>query len=233
VVAAAALVREEWPLAQAVPQRLLWVNTVRYAGDIAIAALRYGEAREADTQSWTEVPFGGRDHGEPGRALPWDPECPVEIPNTVVRIQGSIDRLDLRRARGAVRVTDYKTGRCPPRAEQIVIRGGAELQRALYALACRQLLPDCATVVARLLYLVGEPRAVPLGNLDDALRQISEFVALSCQSLLRGMALPGQDRDGEADELRLAMPASPSYQRRKRSAFAKSAGRLSTLWDAR
>jgi hypothetical protein len=42
----------------------------------------------------------------------------------------------------AVRVTDYKTGTPPKNAARIVIGGGAELQRALYALACRQLLDE-------------------------------------------------------------------------------------------
>jgi hypothetical protein len=157
----------------------------------------------------------------------------VEIPKTGVRIQGTIDRLDLRRARNAVRVTDYKTGSCPAKADLIVIRGGAELQRSLYALACRQLLPDCAHVVARLLYLAGEPREVRLQDLDGALQEISAFVALTCEFLTRGVALPGQDADAAENDLWLAMPASPSYLRRKRSAFAKAAGRLAGFWDAR
>jgi hypothetical protein len=198
-----------------------------------MAALRFGETREADTQSWTEVPFGGSSPLGVGRPLPWDPALVVEIPKTGIRIQGTIDRLDLRRTRSAVRVTDYKTGSCPPKADLIVIRGGAELQRSLYALACRQLLPDCPRVVARLFYLAGEPREVRLQDLDGALQQISEFVALACEFLTRGGALPGQDADAAENDLRLAMPASPSYLRRKRSHFAKAAGRLAEFWDAR
>jgi PD-(D/E)XK nuclease superfamily len=230
---AAEIVREQWPLEQPVPPRLLWTNTVRHAAQIAVAALRFGETREADTQSWTEVPFGGGSPVRAERPLPWDPALAVEIPGTGIRIQGTIDRLDLRRVPSAVRVTDYKTGACPPKAELIIIRGGAELQRSLYALACRQLLPDCAHIVARLLYLAGEPREVRLQDLDAALQQISEFAALACAFLTRGVALPGQDADAAQNDLRLAMPASPSYLRRKRSAFAKAAGRLAGFWDAR
>jgi hypothetical protein len=233
VLGAAEIVREQWPLEQPVPPRLLWTNTVRHAAQIAVAALRFGETREADTQSWTEVPFGGGSPVRAERPLPWDPARAVEIPATGIRIQGTIDRLDLRRVRSAVRVTDYKTGACPPKAELIIIRGGAELQRSLYALACRQLLPDCAHIVARLLYLAGEPREVRLQDLDAALQQISEFAALACAFLTRGVALPGQDADAAQNDLRLAMPASPSYLRRKRSAFAKAAGRLAGFWDAR
>jgi hypothetical protein len=230
---AAEIVREKWPLEQPVPPGLLWTNTVRHATEIALAALRFGETREADTQSWTEVPFGGLSPQGSERPLPWDPALAVEIPSTGVRIQGTIDRLDLRRAKQAVRVTDYKTGACPPKADLIVIRGGAELQRSLYALACRQLLPDFAHVLARFLYLAGEPREVRLQDLDGALQQISEFVALACEFLTRGAALPGQDADAPANDLRLAMPASPSYLRRKKSALAKASGRLAKFWDAR
>ena len=206
---------------------------MRHAAEIAAAALRFGETRETDTQSWTEVPFGGLILPGAARPLPWDPALAVEIPSTGVRIQGTIDRLDLRRIKQAVRVTDYKTGSSPPKAELIVIRGGAELQRSLYALACRQLLPDCSHVVARLLYLAGEPREVRLQDLDGALKLISEFVALACEFLTRGAALPGQDADAAENDLRLAMPASPSYLRRKKSALAKASGRLAKFWDAR
>jgi hypothetical protein len=230
---AAEIVRDTWPLQQPVPPRLLWTNTVRHAAEIAAAALRFGETRETDTQSWTEVPFGGLIPPGAARPLPWDPALAVEIPRTGVRIQGTIDRLDLRRIKQAVRVTDYKTGSSPPKAELMVIRGGAELQRSLYALACRQLLPDCSHVVARLLYLAGEPREVRLQDLDGALKLISEFVALACEFLTRGAALPGQDPDAAENDLRLAMPASPSYLRRKKSALAKASGRLAKFWDAR
>jgi hypothetical protein len=233
VYAAADTIREKWPLEQPVPPWLLWTNTVRHGAQIAITALKFGETRESDTQSWTEVPFGEGIQADPERLLPWNPALAVAIPGTSVHIRGTIDRLDLRRSRGAVRVTDYKISSCPPKAEQIVVRGGAELQRSLYALACRQLLPDCANVVARLLYLEGEPREVKLPNLDAALQQISEFVVVACDSLNRGVAVPGQDADGEHNDLRLAMPASPAYLRRKRAAFARSAGRLASFWNAR
>ena len=58
-------------------------------------------------------------------------------------------------------------------------------------------------------------------DLDAALAQISEFVACACDFLTRGVALPGPDADNPQNDLRLAMPASPGYQRRKRSAFAQ------------
>jgi hypothetical protein len=205
---------------------------VALAGQIAAAALKFGRTAETDTQSWTEVPFGGADLRDVTRSMPWDSTRAVQIPGTDIRIQGSIDRLDLRRMKNAVRVTDYKTGAMPPRAEKIVIRGGAELQRSLYALACQQLLPDYTNITARLLYLGDTPRDFKLVDLHGALRQISEFVTCACASLESGKAPPGLDADSPYNDLRLAMPASPAYQRRKRSAFAKSAGRLASFWNA-
>jgi hypothetical protein len=124
---AADAVREEWPLQRPVPPRVLWGNTVAYGARMAIAALKAGETDQPDTKSWTEVPFGNERRADVMRDLPWDPSVPIVIPRTNVRIQGIIDRLDLRRGAGAVRVTDYKTGKIPLRAEEIVISGGAEL----------------------------------------------------------------------------------------------------------
>lgn len=103
--AAVVIVRDTWPLERPVPPRLLWTNTVEHGARMAVAALTE-EITQADTKSWTEVPFGGVQLVSVERDLPWDASIPVLIPNTNVRIQGAIDRLDLRSASGAVRVTD-------------------------------------------------------------------------------------------------------------------------------
>ena len=52
---------------------------------------------------------------EPGRAGAWAMGSvdSRDLPGTAISIQGAIDRLDLRAASGAVRVTDYKTGKPP------------------------------------------------------------------------------------------------------------------------
>jgi hypothetical protein len=199
---------------------------------MATAALKAGETRQADTKSWTEVPFGNASFSDRRRDLPWDVSIPIVIPGTKVRIQGIIDRLDLRSDAGAVRVTDYKTGKPPPRPEGIVIGGGAELQRALYALACRQLLPDYPQVVARLAYLE-PPLLLPLADLEGALGQISTFVEAACALLMRGIAPPGRDADSGTNDLRLALPASPAYLRRKAAKFAQAGDQISRFWDAR
>jgi hypothetical protein len=115
---AANRVREDWPLQRPVPPGALWSNTVALGERMAIAALQAGETSEADTKSWTEVPFGGGRSFDRRAGLPWDAAIRIIVPGTEIRIQGIIDRLDLRRSAGAVRVTDYKTGKTPPRPEE-------------------------------------------------------------------------------------------------------------------
>jgi hypothetical protein len=113
-----------------------------------------------------------------------------------------------------------------------VIAGGAELQRALYALACRQLLPDCPKVIARLAYL-DPPQVFPLTDLNGALGRISRFVGIACSLLSRGIALSGRDADSSTNDLRLALPASPAYLRRKAAKLGEAGGEISRYWDAR
>jgi PD-(D/E)XK nuclease superfamily protein len=216
-----------------VPPRLLWSNTVDHGARMALTGLNLKEISEPGTRSWTELPFG-QARGLVGAGdRPWDTTVPIEVPGTPIRIRGTIDRLDLRSNGIAVRVTDYKTGQRPKNVNGIVIAGGRELQRALYALACRQLLSGPPRVVARLVYLIDEPLVLPLQNLDEALAQISEFVRLAYATLQRGVALPGPDVYLAYNDLRLALPASPGYERRKRAEFAKAASVLSDFWRAR
>ncbi len=231
--AAVEVVRETWPLEQPVPPRLLWSNTVDHGARMALTGLNLKEISEPGTKSWTELPFGQARGLDVAGDRPWDTTVPIEVPGTPIRIRGTIDRLDLRSAGVAVRVTDYKTGQRPKNVNGIVIAGGQELQRALYALACRQLLSGPPRVVARLVYLIDEPLVLPLQNLDDALAQISEFVGLACATLQRGVAVPGPDVYLPCNDLRLALPASPGYERRKRAEIAKAASPLSNFWRAR
>ena len=56
---------------------------------------------------------------------------------TAIHIGGSIDRLDLAGDETDARVTDYKSGKPPRGAPQL--KGGAELQRCLYAYALKPL----------------------------------------------------------------------------------------------
>ncbi len=231
--AAARFVTASWPLERPVPPHVLWVNTVRQATELSLAGLSFEKFTEAGTRSWTEVPFGEAEgQAATGGDGPWDPSLPVRIPGTPVSIRGKIDRVDLRAAGVAVRVTDYKTGQKPDDAETRILAGGAELQRILYALACRQLLPDTRTIVARLIYLKDQPTQHPLSNLEDIFAQVSQFVVAACTALESGSALPGVAADQRTNDLRLALPASPGYFRRKQKAFQEAARDLARFWDA-
>jgi hypothetical protein len=86
----------------------------------------------------------------------------VNIPGTGIRIGGSIDRLDLAGDRSRARVTDYKSGRLKGRPPQL--KGGAELQRCLYAYAVTVLLAERPQVEAQLLYARKDGQGLQLEN---------------------------------------------------------------------
>ena len=105
-----------------------------------------------------------------------------------------------------------------------MIDGGAELQRVLYALACRQLLPGSPAIRARLIYLKDQPAVFPLLDPDQIFEEVSKFVAAACAALEGGKAVPGVAAELSANDLRLALPVSPGYFRRKRMRFREAAG---------
>jgi hypothetical protein len=222
-----------WPLERPVPPEVLWVNTVRQAAAMALAGLTGERFTESGTRSWTEVPFGEHAHPpEPTNpGWPWDPALRVGVPVTAVAIRGKIDRVDLRAGAIAVRVTDYKTGEQPENATTTDIAGGAELQRVLYGLACRQLLPATSVIRTRLIYLKDEPAIFFLSDLGGAIAQTAGFVNTACDALTRGHSVPGPAAEARFNDLRLALPASPAYFRRKQGAFRAAAGDLVRFWE--
>ncbi|MBW7973555.1 PD-(D/E)XK nuclease family protein [Bradyrhizobium sp. BR 10289] len=224
-------VREDWPLEGQVPPSLLWTNTVDFAASMASVGLLRKEISDTGTRSWTEVPFGQPDDFAVERELPWDPKIPVSVPGTPISLRGTIDRLDLRSDRSAARVTDYKTSAPPKNAGRIVIGGGSELQRALYSLACRQLLED-PRIVARLFYLGGETMVLRLNDIDAAIEQIADFVNAAVEMLSRGVAVHGRSSFDASNDLRLALPASPGYGRRKLVAYNRASEKLARFWSA-
>ncbi|WP_198400070.1 RecB family exonuclease [Bradyrhizobium pachyrhizi] len=225
-------VREVWPIQGQVPPALLWRNTVDFAASLALAGLLRKDIADTETRSWTEVPFGQGEASTVERKLPWDPTRPVVVPGTPVTLRGTIDRLDLRGDLTAVRVTDYKTGDAPQNPGRIVIGGGSELQRALYGLACRQLLDSEPTIVARLLYLRGETIALRLPDLDATIEQISAFINIAVAMIRNGNVALGRDSYDRYNDLRLALPASPGYQRRKLIATNKANEAIARFWSA-
>jgi PD-(D/E)XK nuclease superfamily protein len=234
--AASAAIGAQWPLERSVPPLLLWRHTLAAARNLALKALTLDEAFQPDTRSWTELAFGREEHNmDPAADLPWSPSAEVIIPGTGIRIRGKIDRLDFNRARNGVRVTDYKTGAEPPKADEIVLGGGAELQRVLYAIAARQLVPDNPRVIARLVFLGDdEPKPHRLLNGDQAIAEISAHVSAASDLLRRGVALPGPDAREEWNDFRLALPAAPAtYFQIKQAAFGRAFGDFARIWSAR
>ncbi len=237
VAAAAQTVQRAWPAHTNVPPPMLWRHTVRQAAEMAIAGLDYKPMKEPGTRSYTEVTFGGAEREEaPTITPPWDPSLPVVLPGTDIRINGSIDRLDLRPNLEAIRVTDYKTGRRPRKPEEMIVDHGAELQRVIYALACRALLSDPeAQIVTRLIYLRRPVKGYTLQDPDRTINLIAEWVALARRALESGTVYAGiRDNDfSRHRQARLALPAARIvYLRRKRDAIRAAAGPdLTRHWD--
>jgi hypothetical protein len=225
-------VREQWPLLRSVPPKLLWEHTLRGSRQLAKEALTF-EARSPNTRYWTEVPFG-QEKEQPGE-WPWDPRTTVSVPGANVAIRGSIDRVDCSGEGPRVQVTDYKTGAAPGRANKLVLGGGAELQRVIYAVAIRALLPAAPQVVARLVYLGGEEaRTFELDDLEGAIQTVAKAIVEACRVLHQGQGVPHTRRrqDEPEDDFRLALPADlETYIERKRPALRDALGEaLQRFW---
>ena len=222
-------VRTQWPLVKAIPPKILWEHTLMEGDRLAHKALSFEQAVSANTRCWTEVPFG-----EPEAAgdWPWDPKDAVTIPGTAIGVRGSIDRLDLRWDANAVRVSDYKTGCEPANAEKIVLAGGSEVQRVIYAIAARALLPHVPQVAARLVFLGGEEAsAFRLVDINEAMATISARVLDAQNLLLEGRAVPHIRDRTDDEEFRLALPADiETYIETKRVTFRKHFGELLSFW---
>ncbi|KAB2950491.1 MAG: PD-(D/E)XK nuclease family protein, partial [Rhizobiaceae bacterium] len=232
--AACAAIGAQWPLERSTPPLLLWRHTLDAARELALKALTLDEAFQPGTRSWTELAFGQTEAAADPKFL-WPPTAQVIIPGTAVRIRGSIDRVDYNAARNGVRVSDYKTGAEPTKADEIVLGRGAELQRVLYAIAARQLVPDDPRVIARLVFLgADQPKPYRLPDVDQAIADIGAHVTSAIDLLNRGVALPGPDAREDWNDLRLALPASPTmYFQIKQAALARAFGDFANIWNAR
>ena len=154
VAEATAAIADAWEREQPVPPLVIWRSALERAKGLALVALTYPLEPLPKQKSWTEVPFGTLEAAA-RNDLPLDPARKVEIPGAGVFIQGHIDRLDLSGDGSRARVIDYKTGKPRAKMAEIVIDGGGELQRCLYAFAVKTLLGQKIKIEAALLY----PRA--------------------------------------------------------------------------
>jgi len=231
-------VAREWERTRPVPPPVIWERKLQDIRMLAVAALQYREQSLAGQRSWAEIPFGGdrsvEDLTDERRALlPWDPAKPVVIPGTTVAIGGSIDRLDLDGAGRIARVTDYKSGKSPGK-KQPVLKGGAELQRCLYAYAVRTLVPAVKDVETRLLFPRAEKDGLyPLAEPAAVLARLAEFVIAVQDYAKAGNMLPGAGAQDDNNDLAFALPggAKESYFELKSTLIAERLADLSPLWE--
>jgi len=220
-----------WETERAVPPSVIWRRTLDEARLLASRALTYGDEPLANARSYGEVPFGGSEAKSDGE-IPWDATAVVEIPGVGFRVGGYIDRLDISGDGRIALVRDYKTGR-PPK-DSIVVDGGKELQRCLYAFAVRALLGNDVVITASLLY-PREQIDLRLDDPDATLAQISEYLQSARASLGAGNSLMGPDTGGAYDDLAFALPANAaaSYCKRKLAAVNERLGDAVLVWEAK
>jgi RecB family exonuclease len=164
---------------------------------------------EADLREWlrrmTEDPQWHPAHfelafGLPGRDV--DAQDPASSPKPVtlvegLQVRGSIDLVERHGPSGALRATDYKTGRA--RAEEgNVIGGGRHLQPVLYALVLEQLFQGATVTGGRLYYTtqIGGYTERPT-TLDTLAREAFGLVARTLRGALETGFFPAApDEDG-------------------------------------
>lgn len=235
VETAVARAGDEYQATQPIPPRLIWKRQLAEVRQLTLAALTWEEQALPGQSSFAEVPFG-RSFREtrPASELPWDPEQEVQISGTDLTIAGVIDRLDISDDGAQARVTDYKTGRIPKDA--IILNGGAELQRCLYAYAVQALKGGDIEVAARLLYPRDEGRLLDLEDPRATLDAVAKYLVMARDNLVSGGALIGIE-SGEHDDnpLTFALPgnAKEIYFEIKRPAADQRLAPLPELWEMR
>lgn len=219
-----------WESERAVPPKVIWDRTLDEARLLTSRALSYDDEHLPGVRAYGEVAFGGA-APKSAAAGPWNPATVVEIPGTGLRIAGYIDRLDISGDGKRALVRDYKTGRTPK--DNVILAGGRELQRCLYAFAVKALLGPDVSIRASLLY----PRDQvdrPLEDPGATLTEITRYLQAACTSLRAGNALIGPDGGGAYDDLAFALPANAgvAYCKRKLAAATELFGAAALVWEA-
>ena len=229
-------VAARWQETLPVPPPVIWERKCAEAAELAKIALSHRDNPLSDQHSWAEIPFGGDKRAEALDAharsfLPWDPMAQVNIPGTSLLIGGSIDRLDLSGDRGRARVTDYKSGRQRGRPPQL--KGGAELQRCLYAYAVKALVTGGPDVEAQLLYPRRSGQGLLLDSPEATLAKLTAYLTAATASFAAGNAIPGPAADEEWYDFAFALPggAKEVYLATIRPLVAQALDVIAPLWD--
>jgi hypothetical protein len=118
----------------------------------------------------------------------------------------------------------------------MVLAGGAELQRVLYAVAVREHRPD-ARAQARLVFLNDDPptpHRLAGDELDAAIEEATRCLRAGVDLVRRGVTLPGPDTEAPWSPSRLALPATGEmYGLVKQQAFSRAFGAFDAVWRVR
>jgi hypothetical protein len=225
-----------WEETRPVPPPVIWQRKCEDAINLAVIALSHQQDPLPGQRSWAEIPFGGDRHAHDleeaiFKALPWDPLAPVIIAGTGIAIGGAIDRLDLASDNSQARVTDYKSGKLSQKGFQL--KGGAELQRCLYAYAVKALLADLPRVEAHLLYPRADGQTLELKQPQATLEKLATYLKAATLSFKNGFALPGPSTKEKWYDLSFALPggAKETYLENKMPLAVKALAAIAPLWD--
>jgi hypothetical protein len=229
---ASTVVAANWAARVELPPTAIWRQTLAQARQLGLAALTMDVVPIAFGSAYGEVPFGDA-KPKSDAPQPWDISAPVTIAitGTALRISGYIDRLDISHDSQQVRVRDYKTGK--PVGKSVVLDGGAEVQRCLYAYAAKAMLGDQVEVRATLMY----PRDGIELELDDpaaAMAELATYLDSAYHSLLAGNCLAGPDTGSGYDKFAFMLPANAlgAYCKRKSTAIATVLGDAANVWES-
>jgi PD-(D/E)XK nuclease superfamily len=233
IAAATRIVSNRWDAEESIPPLLLWQGTLRQAEALSVQALITGEKPLTGQKSWVELAFGGLGGKDDGVRGPWAPQAQVRIPHTDIHIRGRIDRLDVDGAMQLARVTDYKTGKFNNNVSRDPLDGGKELQRSLYYVATKALLPGAEVVESRLLFPGQSKGLRALQEPEEVVRSLSGFLTAAKQLVSKGFTVPGAGAEDNYNDLVFALPsnAQEQYLIDKSIAFREILSPLIGLWE--
>lgn len=228
---AVAEVARFWETERPVPPPMIWRRTLDEVRDLGSRALAWRDGQIDDACAYSEVPFGGSEPKSEA-AIPWDAEATVEVPGAGFRIAGYIDRLDVSLDGCQALVRDYKTGRAPK--GDIILDGGRELQRCLYAFAVKALLGGEVAIIASLLY-PKDGLDLRLPDPEAMLGEVSDSFRAARANLISGGAVMGRDTGGDYDDLAFALPANAKagYCARKMEFATQRLGEAAGIWETK
>ena len=227
---AASKVARFWQQERAVPPPVIWKHTLNDVRVLSTRALAFRGERLAAGRAYGEVPFGGVSPVTDADT-PWDAGATVQIPGAGFRIRGYIDRLDISADGHHVSVRDYKTGKAPGK-DDMVVNGGRELQRCLYAFAVKAMLGQDVAIDASLFYLRAD-KNLPLVDPDGTLAMVTGYLDVARSSLAAGSAVMGPDTGENYDDLAFALPANvtAAYRDRKEPAARQRLADATQVWE--